>query len=155
MPFHIEIRRSMRRAWAFNLDHERVRRGVIEPWLAGRPLRLGDRDWVPRDSQLRIIEGSELSAQDLAFGRGWSAAERSGSDVTRPLLGQAASTRAFADRAEVAAIGAALSAALAAASAGDPVLAPLRNRLMNAPQSLGTLSAHLRRELAAGRLIQR
>jgi hypothetical protein len=152
MAYHVQIRRSLRRAWAFNLDRDRVSRAVIEPWLAGRTLRLGDREWLPRDCSLRIVEGPELPPQDLAFGQGWNAAERSGEDVTRGLLGEVANARASADGAEVAAIGDALSAALAAAAAGDPVLAPLRHRLLNDPQSLAGLAANLRGQLAARRI---
>ena len=147
MPFHVEIRRSVRRAWAFNLDGDQVRHAVIEPWLAGRTLRLGDRDWLPRDSALRIVEGPELPPQDLAFGRGWGAAERAGEDVTRGLLGEAASARNGSARDEVEAIGEALSRALAWAAAADPVLAPLRAHLVTDARALQNLSLHLRREL--------
>ena len=147
MAYHVEIRRSLRRAWAFNLDDERVRRGVIEPWLAGRTLRLGDRDWLPRDSALRIVEGPDLPPQRLAFGQGWNAAERSGADVTRRLLGEAANARGAAEGAEIDAIGEALSRALAEAAAGDPVLAPLRAHLLSDPQALRGLAADLHREL--------
>jgi hypothetical protein len=151
MAYHVEIRRSVRRAWAFNLDDERVHQGIVEPWLAGRPLRLGDRNWEPRDSALRIVEGPELAPQDLAFGQGWGAAERCGEDVTRRLLGEAASARSASESAQVEAIGAALASALAGAAAADPVLAPLRSHLLSEPESLATLAAHLRRELAADR----
>jgi hypothetical protein len=129
-----------------------VGRAVVDAWRAGSCLRLGDRDWLPRDCALRIVEGPELAPQELAFGRGWSAAERSSADVTRRLLGEAASTRAATDAGEIAAIGEALAAALATAAARDPVLAPLRNRLLDDPESLGTLSAHLRRQLAERRV---
>jgi hypothetical protein len=47
---------------------------------------MGDKEWEPADSDLRILEGPELSGSDLAFGRGWDRAGRSGEDVTRQLL---------------------------------------------------------------------
>jgi hypothetical protein len=148
MVYHVEIRRSLHRAWAFNLDGERVGHEVVEPWLAGRPLRLGDRDWNPRDSALRVVEGPKLEAQELAFGKGWNAAQRSGKDVTRRLLGEAAARNGSEAAAQTDTLAAALSAALAAATARDPVLAPLRAHLVEDPQSLRMLASHLRQELA-------
>jgi hypothetical protein len=73
----------------FNLNEERLEAEVLEPWIAGRELELGDRRWEPHDSDLRIIEGPELAPPDLAHGQGWNAAERSGEDVTRRLLAEA------------------------------------------------------------------
>jgi hypothetical protein len=90
MPFHVEIRRSFRRAWAFNLDEGRLRRAVVDPWRRGARVELGDREWEPRESTLRILEGPELSAPELAHGQGWHQAERSGRDVTRELVRSAA-----------------------------------------------------------------
>lgn len=89
MPFHVEIRQSIRRAWAFNLSPERLARIVVEPWRHGRPVVLGDREWVPKDSTLRILEGPQLSPPDLAYGGGWQNAERSAQDVTATVLTEA------------------------------------------------------------------
>lgn len=94
MPFHVEIRRSFHLARAFNLDPEELRRAVLEPWRRGGPIELGDREWDPRESSLRIIEGPELEPVDLSMGRGWQKAERSGEDVTRGLLAAVAAEAA-------------------------------------------------------------
>jgi hypothetical protein len=94
MPFHVEIRRSFHLARAFNLDPEELRRTVLEPWRRGGPIELGDREWDPRESSLRVIEGPELEPVDLSMGRGWQKAERSGEDVTRGLLAAAAAEAA-------------------------------------------------------------
>jgi hypothetical protein len=90
VAFHVEIRRGHRWAREFNLDEATLREAVLEPWVKGRPILLGDREWEPTESQLRVLEGPELSAPDLAFGRGWGAAEASGRDVARELIGGAA-----------------------------------------------------------------
>jgi hypothetical protein len=90
MPFHVEIRRSFRRAWAFNLDEGRLRRTVLEPWRTGRPVELGDLEWDPGASTLRILEGPALEPPDLAMGKGWHNAERSAKDVTALALSRAA-----------------------------------------------------------------
>src|SRR5436190_11633194 len=88
VAYHVEVRRSFRRAWAFNLSAEKLRRSVVAPWVAGRPLELGDRRWEPRESELRVLEGPELSPPELAFGQGWNSAERSGRNVTRRILAE-------------------------------------------------------------------
>ena len=50
---------------------------------------LGDRGWKRNDAELRILEGPELSNEDLAFSNGWSNAQRSATDVTEAVLGGA------------------------------------------------------------------
>lgn len=90
MAFHVEIGRGHRAAREFNLDDDRLRRLVLEPWTQGREVRMGDRDWLPAECRLIILEGPELSGSDLAFGRGWVRAERAGRNVTRELVAGAA-----------------------------------------------------------------
>lgn len=86
MPFHVEISGGINHARAFNLNLEELRRQVLEPWLTGRPVDLGEHEWEPRESSLRILEGPHLDTPDLSFGQGWSNAERSAEDVTRRVL---------------------------------------------------------------------
>jgi hypothetical protein len=86
VPFHVEIGGGINRARAFNLSLDELRRTVLEPWLTGRPVELGEREWSPAESSLRILEGRRLESPDLSFGQGWSNAERTAEDVTRRLL---------------------------------------------------------------------
>jgi hypothetical protein len=86
MPFHVEISGSLNHARAFNLNLEDLRRTILEPWLTRRPVDLGEHEWDPRESSLRILEGPHLEMPDLSFGQGWSNAERSSEDVTRRVL---------------------------------------------------------------------
>ncbi|MEA2220508.1 MAG: hypothetical protein QOJ35_3134, partial [Solirubrobacteraceae bacterium] len=82
--------------WAFNLDEPALRRTVLEPWIGGVALRIGDREWDPRASTLRVLEGERLAPADLAHGQGWNRALRTGGrDVARELLA-AAEARALA-----------------------------------------------------------
>jgi len=90
VAFHVEIGRGHRTAREFNLDDDRLRRVVLEPWAQGMEIRMGDREWLPSECQLTILEGPELSGPDLAFGRGWDRAERAGRNVTRELVAGAA-----------------------------------------------------------------
>jgi hypothetical protein len=91
MPFHVEISRGYRHARVFNMDEEDVRAKVLDPWVRGRVIVLGDKEWEPRDCKLVILEGPELPDTDLAMGRGWSNAERSAENVTRRLVDEALS----------------------------------------------------------------
>jgi hypothetical protein len=94
MAFHIEVTGGRQHARSFNLTEEELGRTVLDPWLSGRPVLLGDRKWTrDDDSRLRILEGPELSVQDLAFSRGWANAQRSSSDVTAMVLEAAAEGR--------------------------------------------------------------
>jgi hypothetical protein len=90
VAFHVEIRRGHRWAREFNLDRERLAREVLNPWTARETIRLGDREWEPAECSLRILEGSKLAGPDLAFGRGWDRAQRSGRTVTPELVAGAA-----------------------------------------------------------------
>jgi hypothetical protein len=89
VPFHVEISGGLNHARAFNLNLEELRKQVLEPWLTGRSIELGEREWDPRESALRILEGRHLDPPDLSFGQGWSNAERSAEDVTRRVLDSA------------------------------------------------------------------
>jgi len=62
---------------------------VIAPWLEDLPVELGEREWAPAESKLKILEGPRLDGPDLAFGQGWSNAERAGEEVTERELAAA------------------------------------------------------------------
>lgn len=94
MAFHVEVRTGLRHARAFNLSPEQLRGSVLEPWLSGRPVVLGDRKWDRDEAELRVLEGPELSNPELSFGQGWSNAERGAADVTDRVLGAAQESRA-------------------------------------------------------------
>jgi hypothetical protein len=87
--FHVELSAGFHRARVFNLDRDDVMAKVVVPWLEGRTIEMGDREWEPRDSSMVILEGPEMKTTDLSFGQGWSNAERASKSVTRELLAQA------------------------------------------------------------------
>jgi hypothetical protein len=89
MAFHVEIGGALNHARAFNLSAGELAETVIAPWLAGHHVLLGEQDWDPRESTLRILEGPHLDTPDLSFGQGWANAERSAEDVTRRELAAA------------------------------------------------------------------
>lgn len=79
----------MHRARVFNLDRADLLEKVAEPWLDGRTIQMGDREWEPRRAGLRILEGPQMETTDLSFGQGWANAERACEDVTRAILAAA------------------------------------------------------------------
>jgi hypothetical protein len=85
MPFHVEISSPVNFARAINVDETDLRKAVLEPWVTGMPLILGDRDWEPRDSRLTILEGPAVPAPTAADD-GWATALRTAEDVTRPMI---------------------------------------------------------------------
>ena len=93
MAFHVEISTGLNHARAFNLSEDVVQRSIVAPWLEKRPIELGDRKWAPEESELRILEGPELSNPELNFGQGWSNAQRRGEFVTERLLDAAVQAR--------------------------------------------------------------
>lgn len=86
MAFHVEISAGINHARSFNLSAEEVRRLVVGPWIDKRTIELGERRWDPERSELLILEGPPLSNPELAFGQGWSNAERGAEPVTKRLL---------------------------------------------------------------------
>ncbi len=84
--FHVEISGGLHRARVFNLTREDLVEKVVQPWLEDRTIEAGEREWRPRDSSLKILEGPRMEDPDLAFGQGWSNAERASEEVTRELL---------------------------------------------------------------------
>lgn len=89
MPFHVELKTGINHARAFNLSREEVLAQVVAPWLEDLLIELGDQEWLPAESQLKILEGPHLSGPDLAFGQGWANAERASENVTKRELAAA------------------------------------------------------------------
>jgi hypothetical protein len=89
MAFHVQLSSPKERARVFNLDREELLSRVLEPWLAGRPFELAEYEWLPSESELKILEGPHLDNPDLAIGQGWSNAERKSENVTQRVLAEA------------------------------------------------------------------
>jgi hypothetical protein len=89
VPFHVELRSGIKHARSFNLSRDQLMAEVIAPWLEDLPVELGEREWTPSESKLVILEGPHLEGPDLAFGQGWSNAERASEEVTERELAAA------------------------------------------------------------------
>jgi hypothetical protein len=86
VAFHVEISVPMRHARVFNLNQEDLISKVVGPWLENRVIEMGEREWLPEESALKILDGPQMDPPELSFGQGWSNAERKSEDVTRQVL---------------------------------------------------------------------
>jgi hypothetical protein len=89
MAFHVEISMPMRHARVFNLNEGDLLSKVVGPWLENRVIEMGEREWLPEESSLKILDGPRMDPPDLSYGQGWSNAERKSEDVTRQVLADA------------------------------------------------------------------
>ena len=124
--FHIEVRQFPHSIRRFNMTPAEVGH-LVEAWLSGRPVELGERSWLPQQSRLTILEGPRLADHQLSMGRGWGTAQREAADVTERILGEARA--AFADATTDTSAGPALRQALGrrarARRAGSPARRPV------------------------------
>jgi hypothetical protein len=89
VAFHVELSSGINHARSFNFSREQLMAEVIAPWLEDLPVELGEQEWQPAESKLKILEGPHLDGPDLAFGQGWSNAERASEEVTQRELAAA------------------------------------------------------------------
>ncbi len=91
--FHVEMRQFPHNFCSFNIGDDELR-AIVDPWVRDRPVDFGERRWSPLEARMKILEGPELSLQQLSMGRGWQAAQRTSEDVTDRVI--AAATQAMA-----------------------------------------------------------
>ena len=84
--YHVELREFPHNTHAFNLDEERLRTEVLDPFARGEIFELGGRAWVPQRTKLTVLEGAELPLHALSMNRGWNNARRKAQDVTSAVL---------------------------------------------------------------------
>jgi hypothetical protein len=99
--FHVQVSRSRRSARVFNLSERELVQQIVQPWMRGEPVEVGDREWPPSESRVTVLEGRALDPSELAHGQGWNSALRVGEDVTKrvfhppiPAVALVAATRA-------------------------------------------------------------
>jgi hypothetical protein len=85
--YHIELRQFPHNFCRFNLSDQQLRR-IVERWVAGESVELGERKWDPHRAKLTILEGPRIPNGQLTMGRGWPVAQRESEDITRRVLAQ-------------------------------------------------------------------
>jgi hypothetical protein len=66
---------------------------VVDPWVRGEWIELGERKWNPQAAKLTVLEGPEIPLDQLTMGRGWRSAQRRGREVTEQILSAARETQ--------------------------------------------------------------
>jgi hypothetical protein len=84
--YHVELRQFPHNFCRFNLTERELRHTILDVWLRGEWVELGERRWNPQQAKLTVLEGPRLPVEQLSMGRGWRNAKREGQDVTERLL---------------------------------------------------------------------
>ncbi len=87
--YHFELRKFPHAASRFN-QSERQLLALVVPWVREEWVELGERKWNVNETKLTVLEGPELSLQDMAMNRGWRNAQRKSENVTERVLAAAA-----------------------------------------------------------------
>jgi hypothetical protein len=86
--YHVELRQFPHNFCHFNMNEGELRETVLDGWVRGRWIELGERKWNPQQAKLTVLEGPHLPIEELSMGRGWRNARRHGRDVTERLLAE-------------------------------------------------------------------
>jgi hypothetical protein len=92
--YHVEISQDSTRVRAFNLTAEQVHQRFLTPLRGDRRFVCEDKEFDPSLAALRVLEGPELRIDQLTLGRGWSEAERIGTDVSSQFRAATSTTAA-------------------------------------------------------------
>jgi hypothetical protein len=118
--YHLELRQFPNHACRFNLSEQELH-AIVEPWTRQQIIEVGERKWAPERATLTVLQGPRLETQQLAMGRGWRAAQRSGEDVTERVLAGATRAAQSATPSAAAPPSPARSPAAGSAPAADPL----------------------------------
>jgi hypothetical protein len=87
MPFHVRLQRQVLfTEETYNLSEPELRRRFVEPWLAGKPIIVKGRTWVPERSRIAILEGPDLTSTQRSWVQGWTKAIELSENVTDRFL---------------------------------------------------------------------
>jgi hypothetical protein len=83
--YHVELRQFPHNMCRFNLTDAELR-AIVDPWAREKMVEFGERKWSSQTARITILEGPQLSLDQLTMGRGWRAAQRQSQDVTDAML---------------------------------------------------------------------
>jgi hypothetical protein len=86
--YHFELRKFPHTASRFNQSEQQLL-ALVVPWVREEWVELGERKWNVNETKLTVLEGPELSLQEMAMNRGWRSARRQSEDVTERVLAAA------------------------------------------------------------------
>lgn len=83
--YHVELRKFPHTVSRFNQSEQQLL-ALVVPFVSGEWVEVGERKWNTNETKLTVLEGSELSLQDMSMNRGWRNAQRRSDDVTERVL---------------------------------------------------------------------
>jgi hypothetical protein len=84
--FHVELSAGSRRMHRLNLGERELLESLLQPWVRGEQIEMGESSWSAAAGSILVLEGPEIPVGRLTMGRGWSVAQSEGSDVTEAML---------------------------------------------------------------------
>jgi hypothetical protein len=86
--YHFELRKFPHTVSRFNQSEQQVQ-ALAARWVSEEWIEAAERKWNVNEAKLTVLEGPELSLQEMAMNRGWRNARRRSEDVTERVLGAA------------------------------------------------------------------
>jgi hypothetical protein len=87
--YHVELRQFPHNFCRFNLTERELHETILDGWVRGEWIELGERKWNSHQARLTVLDGPRMPVDQLSIGRGWRNATRQGQDVTERLLANA------------------------------------------------------------------
>jgi hypothetical protein len=86
--YHFELRKFPHTVSRFNQSEQQVQ-ALAARWVSEEWIEVAERKWNVNEAKLTVLQGPELSLQEMAVNRGWRNARRRSEDVTERVLGAA------------------------------------------------------------------
>ena|GEM_PF-1702230 len=87
MAFHVRLQRQVLfTEETYNLTEAELLQRFVDPWLAGKPIIIKGRTWVPERSRISILEGPDLTSTQRSWVQGWTKAMELSENVTDRFL---------------------------------------------------------------------
>ena len=86
--YHFELRKFPHTVSRFNQNEQEVQ-ALAARWVNEEWIEVAERKWNVNEAKLTVLEGPELSLQEVAMNRGWRNAMRRSEDVTERVLAAA------------------------------------------------------------------
>jgi hypothetical protein len=140
--YHVELRQFPHNMCRFNLTDAELR-AIVDPWALEKMVEFGERKWSSQTARITVLEGPQMSLDQLTMGRGWRAAQRQSQDITDAVLAAARQALAAAQAAPGAVpAGTQPHQSWASTQSGSPT-APGQGAVLADPLALGVQLASL------------
>jgi len=87
--FHIQLHERSNKLSRLNLSERELMLAVLDRWVRGEKVEIGEILWSPDEAQITVVEGPEVPIGGMTLGRGWPTAVRQGRQVTEEVFAKA------------------------------------------------------------------